>query len=145
YRRGLEMLADKPWLGVGPGQATILLPPSFGVPDVIHNDVLNRFAENGLLGGATLLVFLAALLVEGRRGLASLRATDSAASSMAAGWMLSVLFVVVDMQLYPHFYEPANWLAFGVVGGIAAQTRGDFSRRSAADSARPTADSRFRR
>jgi hypothetical protein len=121
YRRGFDLLGQFPILGIGPGQPTLFLPLSYGQPDVIHNDILNRFVETGVLGGASYLAFLAFITWGGFRVAAQLRA-DPTLGPLGLGWALTMPFAFLGAQLYPHFYEPTNWVLFGVVAGLGAST-----------------------
>lgn len=118
YRRGVFMLLSHPLLGVGPGQATLYLPLSFGQPDVIHNDLVNRFAEGGVLGGAAFILFLGALLWTAVRAVQATAKERLEVRTFAVACLLALILAIADFQLYPRFYEPPIWLAYAMASGI---------------------------
>jgi len=130
WRRAWTMFGTAPGLGVGPGNFAVLFPryaepgaTADGVlsptraPRQVHDDLLERLTETGLVGLAALAALYAALAVaEGRRA----RLADGDDRRFAAGCAGAVAaFIGCGLTGFP-MSMPATLFLFGVAAGALA-------------------------
>jgi O-antigen ligase len=126
-RDAWHMFLQKPLLGFGVGTFPVVYPAfrSFYTDFFInqaHNDVAQVFVETGILGGAAMLWFVAALFRSGlRRRRARSFSTDSVHLAALIGCSGLLFHSFFDFNLH----IPANAAMFFVLAAIAAQPRAE--------------------
>lgn len=129
WRRTLEMIADHPWLGVGPGNWPVFFPvyaepgaTADGVlsvavePRQAHDDVLERTAETGVIGLAALLFFAVGVARSARRHLAVTERRHPVAG--AAGALVTL--VALSLPAFP-LEMPGTLALAGLAVGLVAR------------------------
>lgn len=101
WRAGLDMFADRPWLGVGIGNYSVAYadyaPPHWYEPlGHAHNIFINFLAETGVIGGVAFLLFwLAAWRLTWQVGRRAAARGDRFAAALALGVMGSLTYLTV--------------------------------------------------
>jgi len=130
WRRAWTMFGSAPGLGVGPGNFAVLFPryadpgaTADGVlsptraPRQVHDDLLERLTETGVLGLAALAALYAALAVAAAR---RARAADADERRMAAGCAGALAaFIGCGLTGFP-MSMPATLFLFAVAAGALA-------------------------
>ena len=123
YRDGLRMISDRPLWGFGLGTFRSVYPHYKSLPsplrvEYLHNDWLQLFVENGLLGSLPFLCFLGVIACRALRREYSSSSFNSAAR---IGLIAIAFHCLVDFNLH----VPANALLFFMLsGGIVAHPEG---------------------
>jgi hypothetical protein len=130
WRRTLAMVGDHPFVGVGPGNWPVFFPryaepgaARDGVqtlalaPRQAHNDLLERTAETGGLGLASLLILGAALVLAIRRRLRAGDQDARTATAAAAGALVAL--VAAGITGFP-LEMPATLAIGGLALGLMA-------------------------
>jgi O-antigen ligase len=130
-RAGIAMFIDHPLSGVGLGGfQPQLLGPYFYYIDpeyrpapitLAHTDVIRIAAEEGLVGLAALVVFLAGIATTLRRALGGADGFQRIAVS-ATGLGLLVVFLAAQTE-GRFFNDPYLWLLVGALGALATMAR----------------------
>lgn len=101
WRAGLDMFADRPWLGVGIGNYSVAyadyaLPHWYEPLGHAHNIFINFLAETGAVGGATFLLFwLATWRLTWQVGRRAAARGDQFAAALALGVAGSLTYLTV--------------------------------------------------
>jgi len=122
YRGTLQMIADRPLLGVGPGNFPLVYPRYRDKKEIIfmnktHNDYLQFASEMGIFSSAAFLVLLFLYFKNGIRYLVSSKNMYSL--GLALGCMVSIAGVALHAAMDFPFQIPANALIFWVILGLA--------------------------
>lgn len=131
WRRSLSLIGDHAALGVGPGQFAAAFPPYRDPREIqlsshgrtlrgvetevehAHNDVLQGFADTGIVGGLAWLVFLGAVAWKSWR---ALRERDETAGALA---VMSLALLCNACAREPLLSNPASSIAaFAVFGAL---------------------------
>ena len=121
YRRTLQIIADRPLLGVGPGNFPLVYPRYRDKKEIVfmnetHNDYLQFASEMGIF---SLAVFLVLLLLYFRSGIRYLLSSKNMyLLGLTLGCMVSVAGVVVHGSMDFPFQIPAIALTFWVILGL---------------------------
>ena len=121
YRGTLQMIADRPLLGVGPGNFPLAYPRYRDEKERIfmnetHNDYLQFASEMGIFSSAAFLVLLFLYFKSGITYLVSSKNMYSL--GLALGCMVSIAGVAVHASMDFPFQIPANALTFWVILGL---------------------------
>jgi len=122
YRGTLQMIADRPLLGVGPGNFPLIYPRYRDKKYIIfmnetHNDYLQFASEMGIFSSAAFLVLL---FLYFKSGLAYLLSSKNMyLLGLTLGCMVSVGGVALHAAMDFPFQIPANALTFWVILGLA--------------------------
>jgi O-antigen ligase len=117
WRAGWDAVKQRPWLGYGPG-TRLPVGPAAGTaapPAEAHNAVLQQGLGAGLAAALGTLVALAAMLVDGGRGLASRRPVVLACGVAATAIALS--------GLYDFTWSFAPLLLLGALAAVGCRER----------------------
>ncbi len=121
YRGAVQMIADRPLLGVGPGNFPLVYPRYRDKKYIIfmnetHNDYLQFASEMGIF---SLAAFLVLLLLYFRSGIRFLLSSKNMYSlGLALGCMVSIAGVALHASMDFPFQIPANALTFWVILGL---------------------------
>jgi O-antigen ligase len=127
WRRSMRMIADHPWLGVGPGNWPVMFP-RYAEPDAsregvlsatlaprqAHDDYVERTAETGIIGMAALVAFGAAIGRVARRRLGADGDDDRAVTTGAVGALVTLLALFTSFPLE----MPGTIVLAGVAVGL---------------------------
>jgi hypothetical protein len=133
--QGISVVIQNP-IGVGAGSADQTTGPQVNAPTgastatrqvlangsgpaAIHNDIISRFAETGIVGGLIYVALLASFAVLGARALWRLRRRRDAFFWLAGGWYAGFFATLAGEQFYPRVYEPSTWLAYAMTAAVA--------------------------
>ena len=121
YRRTLQMIADRPLLGVGPGNFPLVYPRYRDKKEMVfmnetHNDYLQFASEMGIFSLAAFLVLLLLYFKSGIRYL--LFSKNMYLLGLTLGCMVSIAGVVVHGSMDFPFQIPADALTFWVILGL---------------------------
>ena len=121
YRGALQMIADRPLLGVGPGNFPIVYPRYRDKKEIIfmnetHNDYLQFTSEMGIFSLGAFLVLLFLYFKNGIRYLLSSK--NMYLLGLTLGCMVSVAGVAIHASMDFPFQIPANVLTFWVILGL---------------------------
>jgi O-antigen ligase len=120
WRVAVRISAEHPWLGTGPGTFqrpyAELKSSESEMARLAHNDYLEQFSDSGLVGGISLIAWIAgALAVGGRRTWGSADREAVAVFLGLVGWVLHGLGEF-------HLYIPAlAWTAFTLLGWLVGR------------------------
>jgi len=121
YRGTLQMIADRPLLGVGPGNFPLVYPRYRDKKFIIfinetHNDYLQFASEMGIF---SLVAFLVLLFLYFRNGIRYLLFSKSMyLLGLTLGCMVSIAGVALHGSMDFPFQIPANTLTFWVILGL---------------------------
>ncbi len=120
WKGTLEMAADHPWLGVGPGAFKHAFPryAITGYVEAAHENYLQIVSEQGVFGAGAFLWLVGAVLFTGRRALA--RAPDAAGRLLAIGALCSIVVLLVHSLFDYDWYIGAINLYFWLLAGLLA-------------------------
>jgi O-antigen ligase len=120
-RIAMDIIADHPLTGVGPGAYPYVLRGYANGVDqwlfTVHNEFMLRAAETGILGA---LAFLALLVAGFRVALRLVRTKTSLVSITALGWTGALVALVWQMNWVPWIgwsYNAMLWLMLGLMDG----------------------------
>ena len=121
YRGTLQMIADRPLLGVGPGNFPVVYPRYRDKKQIIfmnetHNDYLQFASEMGIFSLAAFLVLLFLYLKYAIKYLVSSK--NMYLTGLALGCMVSIAAVALHGLMDFPFQIPANALTFWVILGL---------------------------
>ena len=122
YRGALQMIVDRPLLGVGPGNFPLVYPRYRDKKLVIfinetHNDYLQFASEMGIFSLAAFLVLLLLYFKNGIRYILSSK--NMYLLGLTLGCMVGIAGVAVHGSMDFPFQIPANALTFWVILGLA--------------------------
>jgi len=121
YRGTLQMIADRPLLGVGPGNFPLVYPryrdkKLIAFINETHNDYLQFASEMGIF---SLVAFLVLLFLYFRNGIRYLLFSKNMyLLGLALGCMVSIAGVALHGSMDFPFQIPANALTFWVILGL---------------------------
>jgi len=120
WKGTLEMAADHPWLGIGPGAFKHAFPKYAitGYVEAAHENYLQILAEQGVFGAGAFLWLVGAVLFTGGRALA--RAPDAAGRLLAIGALCSIIVLLVHSLFDYDWYIGAINLYFWLLAGLLA-------------------------
>lgn len=113
----LDLVADRPWTGTGPGRATLFFDGPDGEPlaaRYAHNEYLQVLAELGVVGLALVVVLLGALARSVRAGRVS-----APSPVLWAGAAAGLVALAVHSALDFLWHVPAIPLAAALLAGLA--------------------------
>lgn len=121
YRGTLQMIADRPLLGVGPGNFPLVYPRYRDKKHIVfmnetHNDYLQFASEMGILSLAAFLVLLFLYFKYANKYLLSSK--NMYLLGLALGCMVSIAGVALHGSMDFPFQIPANALTFWVILGL---------------------------
>jgi len=121
YRGSLQMIADRPLLGVGPGNFPLVYPRYRDKKHIIfmnetHNDYLQFTSEMGIFSLAAFLVLLFLYFKYGIKYLVSSK--NMYLLGLTLGCMVSIAGVALHGSMDFPFQIPANALTFWVILGL---------------------------
>jgi len=121
YRGTLQMIADRPLLGVGPGNFPVVYPRYRNKKHIIfmnetHNDYLQFASEMGIFSLAAFLVLLFLYLKYAIKYLVSSK--NMYLAGLALGCMVSIAAIALHGLMDFPFQIPANALTFWVILGL---------------------------
>lgn len=114
---------SNPVLGIGPGNygyyAHAQHPLEFGTDDtIVNNETLEIAAEEGFVGLALMIGFVAAVLLRTIRCLRTTR--DSVVKLGAAGLLIGLTAVAIQYQLFSTLYITYIWVFIGLLVAITS-------------------------
>jgi len=120
WKGTLDMAADYPWLGIGPGAFQHAFPKYAiaGYVEAAHENYLQILAEQGVFGAGAFLWLVGAVLFTGRRALA--RAPDAAGRAVAIGALCGIIALLVHSLFDYDWYIGAINLWFWLFAGLLA-------------------------
>ncbi len=123
WQDGMSQLADRPWLGSGPGTYELVSARfqseetgSF-VVDHAHNTYIERAAELGWVGAASYLILGGGFFLVCLQGLGT--ATDPALQAIGLGALTGCFSLLVHELVDFQFAVPSSAILFTVVAAIA--------------------------
>jgi len=148
WKGTLNMAADHPWIGIGPGAFKHAFPKYAiaGYVEAAHENYLQILAEQGVFGAAAFLWLIGAILFTGWR--AMVRGPDFGARVMAIGAICSLVVLLVHSLFDYGWYIGAINLYFWLLAGLLAhQAHGRAIARLEEDAtlSRPSRRARSRR
>jgi len=130
YRAGMQMVAERPWLGSGPGTFGVnykqIKPPEAEMAQLAHNDYLQQATDSGLPAAALFLGFVGWVVWRGR------------VVWRSAGWLewgvwLGLTGFALQSVVEFGFMVPATaWVWFGLAGWLMARVGIGFDKPSGA-------------
>jgi O-antigen ligase len=122
FRDTWKIVRDHPWTGTGLGTLETVFPRYESyydgrIVDHAHNDYLELLADTGLIGGASMLGFIALLAW---RGLSNLRSTHNPVRQFVyAGSLVACTGLLLHSMVDFNLHIPSNALLFLLLAAMA--------------------------
>jgi O-antigen ligase len=124
YKDTWQIVRDHPWTGTGLGTLETVFPHYESyydglVVDHVHNDYLELLADTGLVGGMSMLGFIALLLWRGASNLRRARNPRCRSLYLYAGASVACVGFLVHSLMDFNLHIPSNALLFLILAAAA--------------------------